>query len=190
MKLQRAILNYGLCNFYYIIFEFHNSDNKDLLVEIETLFLSYFKLRYLYNFKIIATSMLGYKHNSIAKADMKERYKTSKHPLLGKHHSILSKKKISIATQGINNPMFGKKHSNKTKDLMSLIKSKPVYFYILINKKFELTQIYPNSVCVVKLLNLHKTTIGKYIKIKKLITWKSNKYILSRTFIHNNTNKE
>src|SRR6202161_4641972 len=74
IKLQRAILKYGLCNFYYIIFEFHYSDNKDLLVKIETLFLSYFKLRYLYNFKIIAVSMLGYKHNNIAKAKMKERY--------------------------------------------------------------------------------------------------------------------
>jgi group I intron endonuclease len=100
---------------------------------------------------------------------MKERYKISKHPLLGKHHSTLSKKKISLATQGINNPMFGKKHSNQTKDLMSVIKSKPVYFYKLINNKFELIQIYPNSVYVAKLLNLHKTTMEKYIK-KKLIT--------------------
>jgi group I intron endonuclease len=134
--------------------------------------------------------MLGYKHNSIAIAKMKERYKISKHPLLGKHHSILSKNKISLATQGINNPMFGKKHSNKTKNLMSVIKSKPVYFYKLINNKFELTQIYPNSLYVAKLLNLHKTTIGKYIKNNKLITWKSSKYILSRTPIENDINKE
>jgi group I intron endonuclease len=126
----------------------------------------------------------------MAKAKMKERYKISKRPLLGKHHSILTKNKISLSTQGINNPMFGKKHNKITKDLMSVIKSKPVYFYKLIDNKFELTQIYPNSVHVAKLLNLHKTTIGKYIKNTKLITWKSNKYILSRTLIKNNINKE
>jgi group I intron endonuclease len=190
IKLQRAILKYGLSNFYYIVFEFHNAKDENLLVIIESLFLSYFKLRYLYNFKSIATSMLGYKHNSKAKAKMKERYKLYKHPFLGKHHHTLSKKKISLATQGINNPMFGKKHSNKAKYLMSIIKSKPVYFYKLIYNKFELIEIYPNSIYVAKLLNLHKTTIGNYIKNRKIITWKSNKCILTRTLIHNNINEE
>lgn len=168
-KLQRSILKYGLSNFYYLIFEFHNNNNN-LLTTFETLFLSYFKLRYLYNFKIIATSMIGYKHSNISKEKMKKRYKVYKHPFLGKHHNIISKKRISLQTQGVNNPMFGRKHSNKVKKLMSVIKSKQVYFYMLIDNKFKLVQIYPNSLYVAELLNLHKTTIGRYVKNRKIFT--------------------
>jgi len=79
-RLQRAVLKYGLHNFYYIIFEFHKVEDNYSLVTIETLFLSYFKLKYLYNFKIIATSMVGYKHSNTAKLKMKQRYKLYKHP--------------------------------------------------------------------------------------------------------------
>jgi group I intron endonuclease len=169
LKLQRAILKYGLNNFYYLIFEFHNNNNNILTI-IETLFLSYFKLRYLYNFKIVATSMIGYKHSSKTKKKMKNRYKVYKHPFLGKHHNIISKTKISLATKGINNPMFGRKHKKKVKNLMSEIKSKSVYFYKLIDNKFKLVEIYPNSLYVAELLNLHKTTIGRYIKNRKIFT--------------------
>lgn len=190
IKLQRAILKYGLHNFYYIIFEFHKIRNKNLLVEVETLFLSYFKLRYLYNFKNIATSMLGYEHSNKIRIKMKERYKIFKHPFLGKQHTAISKKKISLATKGENNPMYGKEHSRKTKELMAIKKSKPVYLYKYINSKFELEEIYPNSIYLASLFNLHKTTIGKYIKNKKIFFWKSNEYLLTRTLIDNNKNGE
>lgn len=168
IKLQRALLKYGLGNFYYIIFNINNvKDNKNInnsLINLETLFISYFKIKYLFNFKIIATSMLGYKHSILAKAKMKERYKIYKHPFLGKHHSMISKEKISLATKGENS----KEHNSKTKDLISAKLSKPVYMYIFVNNKFKLKETYPNSLYVAKLLNLHKTTIGKYIKNKKI----------------------
>jgi len=57
--------------------------------------------------------------------------------------------------------MFGKKHNYKTKELMSLRKSKLVYLYRLINNKLKLTEIYPNSIDIANILNLHKTTIGR-----------------------------
>jgi group I intron endonuclease len=184
LKLQRAILKYGLNNFYYIIFELHNSNTKGILVTTETLFLSYFKLKYLYNFKIVATSLLGYKHSKRAIEKMKDRFKKGKHPLLGKHHSSFSKIKISLATKGVNNPMYGKRHNDNTKKLMSSLKSKPVYLYKFFNNnEFKLVKVYPNCIEIAKLLNLHKTTIGRYIKNKKVFFWKSNKYKVSRILI-------
>jgi group I intron endonuclease len=98
LKLQRSILKYGLKNIYYLIFEFQNADKNDLLVSIQTIYLSYFKLKYLFNFKVKATSMKGYKHTSKAKENMKDRFKNYKHPLLRKHHSIITKKKFSLST--------------------------------------------------------------------------------------------
>jgi hypothetical protein len=56
LKLQRSISKYGLENFYYIIFEIFNSNQNNSLIKSETLFLSYFKLSHLFNFKIIASS--------------------------------------------------------------------------------------------------------------------------------------
>jgi hypothetical protein len=43
--------------------------------------------------------------------------------------------KISLATKGINNPMYGKKHTKRTKELISLAHSKPVYIYKIIENK-------------------------------------------------------
>jgi group I intron endonuclease len=98
---------------------------------------------------------------------MVDRFKKFKHPLLGKHHTDITKHKISLATKGEKNPMFGKKHSDKSKKLISIALGKSVYMYKIIEDKFQLIEIYPNSVKVAKLLNLNKTTIGRYIKKKK-----------------------
>jgi hypothetical protein len=49
-----------LNNFYYIVFEFYNLNDKISLVYFETTYLSYFNIESLYNFKLIAHSMLGY----------------------------------------------------------------------------------------------------------------------------------
>jgi group I intron endonuclease len=116
IKLQRAILKYGLNNFYYIVFEFYNLKDKVLLIDIETIYLSSFKIEYLYNFKLIAHSLLSYKHTVKAKQKMLNRYSKYQYPFLGKHHTMKAKWKISLATKGINNPMFGKKHKKKSKN--------------------------------------------------------------------------
>jgi NUMOD3 motif len=88
--------------------------------------------------------------------------------LYGKVRSIETKDKIRLATAGINNPMFGKSHTIYSKNLISLALSKPVYRYKIVEDKFELYDIYPNSVEVGKLLNLNKTTIGRYIRKNKI----------------------
>ena len=71
IRLQRAISKYGLENFYFIVFEFYNLSDKVVLTNLETTYLSKFKSDYLYNFKILVTSLLGYKHTNAAKEKMK-----------------------------------------------------------------------------------------------------------------------
>jgi len=46
IKLQRAIKKHGLENFYYIIFEFYNVDNKKLLVDFETFIFPFLNLNF------------------------------------------------------------------------------------------------------------------------------------------------
>jgi len=89
--LQNAINEYGLDNFYYIIFEFYNRKDIIMLSDIETKYISYIRPEYIYNFKFIATSMLGYKHNLEAKQKMVDRFEKYKHPMLGKYHTIEAK---------------------------------------------------------------------------------------------------
>lgn len=155
------------------------------MVNLETLYISYFKFDFLYNMKIIATSMLGYKHTDEAKQKMRDWFKKYKHPQLGKERNISTKEKISLAVKGINNPMYGRRHSDETKKLISLKNSKPVYLYKLSEGKLKLVEIYLNSVEVGKLMNLHKSTIGKYIKKETLIMWKSHRCLLTRTLLTN-----
>jgi group I intron endonuclease len=178
--LQNAINEYGLDNFYYIIFEFYNRKDIIMLSDIETKYISYIRPDYLYNFKFLATSMLGYKHDLLAKQKMVAWFKKHKHPMLGKHHTIEVKESIRIQNEGKSNPMYGKKHKDSSKKLISFALSKPVYMYKWINGSYLLYNIYPNSTVVAKLLNLHKTTVGRYIKKEKIIVWKTDKYLLSR----------
>jgi len=42
IRLQRSINKYGLNNFYFIIFKFYNSNDKTLLTDLETTYISYF----------------------------------------------------------------------------------------------------------------------------------------------------
>jgi group I intron endonuclease len=110
--------------------------------------------------------MLGYKHKPEAIQKMLNRYKLYKHLLLGKHHTIMTKEKISLATRGSKNPMFSRKHTERGKFLISKALSKPVYMYKNIDDQLELKKIFPfpNNVILAELLNLLKSTIGKYIK--------------------------
>jgi group I intron endonuclease len=71
INLQHAIKKYGLSCFYFIIFETYNIENNIKLVDLETTYISFFKFEFLYNFKLIGTSMLGYKHNNEAKRKIK-----------------------------------------------------------------------------------------------------------------------
>jgi len=186
INLQRAVKKYGLSCFYFVIFETYNIENNIKLVDLETTYISFFKSEFLYNFKLIATSMLGYKHNNEAKWKMKNRFKLKKHPQLGKPRSEETKLKIKLSVSGKKNPMFGRTHKKSSKILISAALSKPVYLYRVFEDRIEFFDVYPNSVEIAKLMNLHKSTTGRYIKSGKILIRKSNKYILRRSLLVDN----
>ena len=86
-----------------------------------------------------------------------------------------------MATRNSKNPMFNRKHSDISKNLISKALSKSVYMYKIIDNELELKEIFPSSVKLAKLLNLHKSTIGRYIKKGKIVKWKSDRYLLKRS---------
>jgi len=100
---------------------------------------------------------------------MLNRYILYKYPLLGKHHTTMTKEKISLATRGSKNSMFGKKYTDRGKILIPKALSKPVYMYKIVDDQLELKDIFPSSVKLAELLNLHKSRVGKYIKRGKII---------------------
>jgi group I intron endonuclease len=92
IALHKAITKYGLNNFNLYIYEYLDSDinsvNLKNLTELETKYISLFNFDTLYNFKAIATSMLGYKHTEEAIAKMIKRLeKKENHPMFGKKHT-------------------------------------------------------------------------------------------------------
>ena len=181
LRLRRAIVKYGLNNFEFIIFKFLLNKDKKLLINEETFYLSLFPKNSLYNFKFIASSMLGYKHTKEAIRKMQILNRGKNHPLFGKHHSIESKTKIKLATTGKNNPMFGKKHKDSSKILISKSKSKkPVFVYEIIDNKYKFVSYFINAVKVAEWLGVHKTTIYRYIKSNKIL---NNKYLFTLTKI-------
>src|SRR5438876_940657 len=100
-----------LMRFLYLIIKFtHPSLNlknhKNLFIYLETQYLSLFDLKSLYNFKSIASSMLGYKHTEEAIRKMRILNKGKNHPFFGKRHTKESISKISLATKGNKNPMY------------------------------------------------------------------------------------
>jgi|SRR6185437_11931356 len=103
---------------------------------------------------------------------MKLRFKDkTKHPMFGQKHSAFAKSQIS--KPGSLNPMFNKNHSIETRKKISINMSKrPVALYSLdnqlIKKFFNLTEL-------ADYLNLHKTTVGRYLKSGKVIL--NNYYI-------------
>lgn len=69
--LQDAFKKYGLDKFNFCIYEYFSYKNKSIsdkaLTDLESEYISKFKFDTLYNFKAIATSMLGYKHTEDAR---------------------------------------------------------------------------------------------------------------------------
>lgn len=166
IALQNAITKYGLDKFNFCVYEYFTFKSKIMsskaLTDLETNYISKFKFDTLYNFKVTATSMLGYKHTKEAKAKMLEFYKDKQnHPMYGKTHTIDAIDLIS--KPGVLNPMFGKKHSDKTKNLISKKLSKyplGVGIYSLNN---ELVSKFNNNTELAKHLGISKVTVGKYL---------------------------
>lgn len=82
--------------------------------------------------------------------------------------------------------MFGRTPKKSSKILISAALSKPVYLYRVSEDRIELSDVYSSSVEIAKLMNLHKSTIGRYIKNGKIIIWKLNNYILRRSLLIDN----
>lgn len=80
---------YGLDKFNIYAYEYFNYENKTVsskaLTDLETSYITRFDLRKLYNYKVTATSMLGYKHTEYAILKMKKHYENkNNHPMFGK----------------------------------------------------------------------------------------------------------
>lgn len=67
--LQRAFNKYGLHHFeFHVYFQIHSSiETYKNLTDLETEYIGNFDFNTLYNYKRIATSMLGYKHTDQAR---------------------------------------------------------------------------------------------------------------------------
>ena len=80
--LQDAFKKYSLEKFNFCIYEYFTYESKIIsnkaLTDLESEYISKFKFDTLYNFKAIATSMLGYKHTKDARKKMLEFYKDKK----------------------------------------------------------------------------------------------------------------
>jgi group I intron endonuclease len=118
----------------------------------------------IYNFKLEADSMKGYKHTEEAILKMKNRFKNKlNHPFYGKHHTLASLKLIS--KPGILNPMYGRKHKESTKILISQKIGKLIEVYDIHGK---LLHFFESSVKAAEFFGVYKGTIGRYIKSGKV----------------------
>lgn len=75
--MQRSIAKHGIERFSLVIYYWHK-DPAILLADIETKVISSFPFEYLFNFKRLANSLLGYKHSQRAKLKMKYRLSIKK----------------------------------------------------------------------------------------------------------------
>lgn len=170
-RLQRSILKYGIENFHLVIYYFHK-DPSVILTDIETEVIKSFAFEKLYNYKREATSSLGYKHTIEAIKKMKKRYlNKANHPMFGRKHDKFALAKIS--KPGVLNPMYGKNHTIKTKEKMSLAKSKITLGLFDINN--HLIKTFKNQLELAKYLNLSKSTISRYFNSGNLLL---NKYFI------------
>lgn len=159
-RLQRSIAKYGLNNFIFVIYYFHD-DPAVILTDIETKIIQSFPFENLFNHKKDANSMLGYKHTAKAIAKMKLRLKDkSNHPMFGKTHSADALQAIS--RPGKLNPMFSKTHKIESKAKISKANSnRPLGLYDLEN---NLIKTFNNQVELATKFKLHRVSIRRYVK--------------------------
>lgn len=166
INLQRAILKYGLNKFNWVVYEYFSYtskiiSNKDLTT-LETNYIKSFNPTTLYNFKLDATSMLGYKHSIESIEKMKEYYKDkNNHPMYGKNHT--KEVLFLISKPGELNPMYGKTHSDETRSIMSKKKNKHLKGVGIFDLNNNLIKKFDNNVELAKYLSISKVTVGKYM---------------------------
>ena len=164
--LQDAFKKYSLEKFNFCIYEYFTYESKIIsnkaLTDLESEHISKFKFDTLYNFKAIATSMLGYKHTKDARKKMLEFYKDKKnHPMFGEKHT---KEALALISKpGELNPMFGKKHSEETKAIISKKMSKHSSGVGIYNLNDNLISKFNSNTELAKHLNISRVTVGKYL---------------------------
>jgi group I intron endonuclease len=170
LRLQRSIKKYGLKNFNAVIYYFHTNP-AILLTDIETMIISAFPFSSLFNLKIQANSMLGYKHTKQAIEKMKSRFvnKTNQ-PMLGKTHKKITRSLRSKPEK--LNPMLEKTHSENKKNLNLISIKKSIRSLGLYDENYNLIEKYSNQVELANKFGVHKTTISKNIKSGKLFKGK------------------
>lgn len=166
IALQRAFTKYGLDKFHFCIYEYFIYESKIIsnkaLTDLETNYISKFDFNTLYNFKFIATSMLGYKHTEEAILKMKEYYKNkNNHPMFGKTHT---KETINLISKPDElNPMYGKNHNEETKNKISKSMSKYPKGVGIYDLNSNLISKFNNNSDIAKYLGISKVTVGKYL---------------------------
>lgn len=152
--------------FHWVVYEYFSYktqiiSDKDL-TNLETSYIKAFDYTTLYNFKLEATSSLGYKHTIEAITKMKQRYKNkNNHPMFGKSHS--EKALALISKPGELNPMYGKTHSEITKNLIAKKRNKYLNGVGIFDLKNNLVKNFDNNVELASYLGISKVTIGKYM---------------------------
>nr|AOO35687.1 GIY-YIG homing endonuclease [Dunaliella salina] len=97
----------------------------------------------------------------------------TKHPMFGKKHT--PETILLLSKPGNLNPMYGKKHSQETIDKLRMAKSK--YRVELYDLNNNLIKTFLNNVELANYLNIHKTTVARYIKSQKVLL---NKYFVRK----------
>lgn len=110
--------------------------------------------------------MTGYKHTEEALAKMRFRMQRNKHLIFGVRHSESAKSKISAVFKSKNNYRYGIVVSEKTKSLISVFMSKGVIE--VYDKDNNLVISFSNTILTAEWVEIHKTTVGCYIKSGKL----------------------
>ena len=140
-KKKKAFVKYGFGKFKFCIYEYFSYESRIIshksLTELETSYLSKFKLDTLYNFSLIAHNNIEYKHTN--------------------------ESKLKISKPGDLNPMFGKIHSEETKDMMRKRKNKYPLGVGIFDLQGNLISKFENNVELAKHLKVSKVTVGKYL---------------------------
>lgn len=164
--LQDAFNKYELDKFNFCIYEYFTYKSKIIsnkaLTDMESDYISKFKFNTLYNFKAIATSMLGYKHTEEARKKMVEFFKDkNNHPMFGKNHT---KEALALISKpGELNPVSRKRHCEETKTRISKKMSKHSSGVGLYDLDENLILKFNNNVELAKHLNISRVTVGKYL---------------------------
>jgi group I intron endonuclease len=120
-NIQAALLKYGKDDFYILIldnFGHRVSFTKKKLEMAENSYLHRLDPDFMYNVKLEAFSLLGFKHSPELKLATSKRTRGDGNPFYGHKHSPGSRKVMSEAKMGLKNSFFGRNH---TKDAIALM---------------------------------------------------------------------